>query len=251
MFANAFQDKTVWVSGHTGFKGSWLCEWLLRLGARVHGFSLPPPTTPAMFDQLKLGTRLAHETGDIRDAGAVRESLTAAQPDFVFHLAAQSLVRRSYADPVDTYASNVMGTIHVLDALRLLGKPCAAVFVTTDKCYENRDWLHGYRENDPLGGYDPYSSSKACAELAIASWRQSFFASHPVRIASARAGNVRGRRLGGSPDRARLRPYAPAGPAGPCAESACDPSLAACSRAAQRLPLARGVPEREPPHTRL
>lgn len=192
MLGGVFQDRTVWLSGHTGFKGSWLAEWLLSLGARVYGFALSPPTEPALFDQLGLRERLHHELGDVCDATAVSRSLQAAQPDFVFHLAAQSLVSPSYAQPVETYSVNVMGTVHVLDALRSLQKPCAAVFVTTDKCYENREWLYGYREDDPLGGYDPYSSSKAAAEIAIASYRRSFFQNHPVKIASARAGNVIG-----------------------------------------------------------
>ncbi len=192
MFADAFRNQTVWLSGHTGFKGAWLAHWLLDLGAKVHGFALPPPTAPALFDQLGLSKRLRHEIGDLRDATVVKRSVEAAQPDFVFHLAAQAIVRTSYEQPVETYATNVLGTAHVLEALRGLKQPCAAVFITTDKCYENREWLHGYREEDPLGGYDPYSSSKAAAEIAIGSWRRSFFAQHPVRIASARAGNVIG-----------------------------------------------------------
>ena len=192
MFGGAFRDKTVWLSGATGFKGAWLAEWLLQLGARVHGFSLAPATTPALFNQLQLAKRIKHEVADIRDAASVRRSLLAVQPDWVFHLAAQSLVRPSYEQPVVTYETNVMGTVHVLDALRLLDKPCGAVMITSDKCYENREWLHGYREEDPLGGRDPYSSSKAAAEIAIASWQRSFFANHPVRISSARAGNVIG-----------------------------------------------------------
>lgn len=192
MFANAFRNRTVWLSGHTGFKGAWLAEWLLEQGATVHGYALPPATEPALFEQLGLASRLDHEIGDVRDREAVSRSIRQTAPDFVFHLAAQALIRPSYAEPVETYAVNVMGTIHVLDALRALRKPCAAVFVTTDKCYENREWLHGYRENDPLGGYDPYSSSKAAAEIAIAAYRRSFFQEHPVRIASARAGNVLG-----------------------------------------------------------
>lgn len=192
MFGNRFHRKTVWLSGHTGFKGAWLAHWLLELGARVHGFALEPPTEPALFDQLGLAQRLDHEIGDLRDATAVARSIGDARPDFVFHLAAQSLVRFSYEEPVETYATNVMGSIHVMEALRSLEKPCAAVLVTTDKCYENREWVHGYREVDPLGGYDPYSSSKAAAEIAIACWRRSFFNDHPVRLASARAGNVIG-----------------------------------------------------------
>ena len=192
MFAGVFQNKTVWLSGHTGFKGAWLAEWLLALGARVHGYALEPSPQPALFDELGLAARMEHEVGDVREAAAVRQSIATAQPDFVFHLAAQPLVRLSYAQPVESYATNVMGTVHVLDALRLLQKPCAAVFITTDKCYENREWVHGYREEDRLGGHDPYSSSKAAAEIAIGSFRRSFFKNHPVKIASARAGNVIG-----------------------------------------------------------
>jgi CDP-glucose 4,6-dehydratase len=203
MLADAFRGKTVWLSGQTGFKGGWLAQWLIELGARVRGYSLPPPTRPALFDQLGLARRLNHQVADVRDAAVVRESLLAAQPDFVFHLAAQSLVLASYEQPMETYASNVMGTISVLEGLRLLQKPCAAVFITTDKCYENREWVYAYREEDPLGGYDPYSSSKAAAEVAIAAWRRSFFRDHPVKIASARAGNVIG---GGDWAAARIVP---------------------------------------------
>ena len=191
-FRGLYRGKSVFVTGHTGFKGAWLAEWLLCLGARVHGFSLPPSTQPSLFEQLGLASGLHHEVGDIRDPVAVKQSILAAQPDFVFHLAAQPLVRLSYEQPVETYATNVMGTINVLQALRELRKRCPAVMVTTDKCYENREWVHGYREEDPLGGHDPYSSSKAAAEIAIASWRRAFFRDHPVRIASARAGNVIG-----------------------------------------------------------
>ncbi len=192
MYAKAFHNKTVWLSGHTGFKGSWLAQWLIELGANVYGYALKPETTPALFNQLGLQRRVHHQVADIRDAKAVRKSVLAAQPDFVFHLAAQPLVRFSYEEPVETYETNVMGTIHVLEALRGLKKKCAAVLITTDKCYENREWLYGYREEDPLGGSDPYSSSKAAAEIAIAAWRRSFFKDHPVKIASARAGNVIG-----------------------------------------------------------
>lgn len=175
MFAQTFHNKTVWLSGHTGFKGSWLAHWLLELGARVHGFSLPPPTTPSLFVQLGLEQRIHHhQIADLRDARSVAQSIAAAQPDFVFHLAAQPIVLLAYDEPAETYEVNVMGTIHVLEAMRALTKPCAAVMVTTDKCYENREWLHGYREEDPLGGFDPYSSSKAAAEIAIGSWRRSF-----------------------------------------------------------------------------
>lgn len=192
-FEKTFSGKKVFVTGHTGFKGSWLCEWLLGLGAQVTGMALPPPTAPALFDQIDLRSRIDHIEGDIGDLEAVRNAVDASDPEFVFHLAAQPLVRRSYAQPVETYATNVMGTIHVMEALRLRAKPCVAVIVTTDKCYENKEWLHGYREEDPMGGYDPYSSSKGAAELAIAAYRRSFFsADGPVKLASARAGNVIG-----------------------------------------------------------
>ncbi len=197
---NAFAGKRVLVTGHTGFKGSWLCEWLLKLDAEVFGYSLPPPTSPALFNQLGLAPRLHHQVGDIRDSDAVARAVDDAQPDYILHLAAQSLVRLSYVQPVETYATNVMGTVNILQALQGRSKPCAVVVVTTDKCYENREWLYGYREEDPLGGHDPYSSSKAAAEIAVASWRNSFFSAAkivvgkapPVGIATARAGNVIG-----------------------------------------------------------
>lgn len=194
-FADAFRGKSVWLSGHTGFKGAWLATWLLELGARVHGYALKPATTPSLFEQLGLADALQHEIGDIRDAGAVERSIRAAAPEFVFHLAAQPLVRLSYEEPVETYQTNVMGTVHVLEALRKIQRPCAVVIVTTDKCYENREWLHAYREEDPLGGHDPYSSSKAAAEIAVAAYRRSFFdppTNPKVKIATARAGNVIG-----------------------------------------------------------
>lgn len=191
---DTFAGKKVCVTGHTGFKGSWLCEWLLLLGADVTGLSLEPPTQPALFEQLGLKKRLTHQHGDINDAACVRRVIHEARPDFIFHLAAQPIVRASYRQPVETFATNVMGTVHVLDALRDLGRPCTAVLITTDKCYENRDWLHGYREEDSLGGHDPYSASKAAAEIVIASYRRSFFSGIGgcVRVASARAGNVIG-----------------------------------------------------------
>ena len=191
-FSSVYTGKTVFVSGHTGFKGSWLCEWLLRLGAQVHGFSLPPPTQPSLFEQLHLKDRIVHEIGDVRDLDTIRKSITNAQPDFVFHLAAQPLVRYSYEQPLETFSTNIMGTAHVLEALRGLQKPCAAILVTTDKCYENGETGQAYSETDPLGGHDPYSSSKAAAEIIISAYRHSFFEGHPVCIASARAGNVIG-----------------------------------------------------------
>lgn len=198
-----YRNKRVWVSGHTGFKGSWLTHWLVDLGAEVHGFSQPPPTTPSLFEALQPATRICHEIGDVRDADAVKRSILDFQPDHVFHLAALPIVRTSYEQPVETYRTNLFGSIHVLEALRSLEKPCAAVMITTDKVYENREWLWGYREEESLGGFDPYSSSKASAELAIASWRSSFFQNHPVRVASARAGNVIG---GGDWARDRIVP---------------------------------------------
>lgn len=187
-----FSLKRIFITGHTGFKGSWLSEWLLQLGATVHGYALAPDTTPALFDQLGLVRRLEHEVADIRDAEGLRRSIRSFRPDFVIHMAAQPLVRRSYAIPVETYETNVMGTINVLEALRGISHPCAAVIVTTDKCYENLESGRAYEESDSLGGHDPYSSSKAMAEIATAAYRNSYFQKGPVRLASARAGNVIG-----------------------------------------------------------
>ncbi len=193
LFDGVYQGASVVVTGHTGFKGSWLCEWLLSLGASITGFALPPETVPSLFSQLDLGSRVRHCLGDIQSFDDLHAVVTEANPDFVFHLAAQPLVRRSYREPVSTWETNVLGTIQLMEALRGLRKPCATVIVTTDKCYENREWMFRYREEDSLGGHDPYSSSKAAVELAVASWRRSFFnRSHPVRLASARAGNVIG-----------------------------------------------------------
>jgi CDP-glucose 4,6-dehydratase len=190
-------DRRVLLTGHTGFKGSWLALWLLELGAKVTGLALPPDTDPSLFTQLELDRRLDHRVGDIREASGLAELVAETRPEVVLHLAAQPLVRRSYAEPVATWSTNVMGTIHLLEALRRLDEPCTAVLITTDKVYRNNEWLYGYRENDPLGGHDPYSSSKAAAEIAIASWRASFCGPLPhqtphLRIASARAGNVIG-----------------------------------------------------------
>ena len=190
-----YKGRKVFVTGHTGFKGSWLCEWLLALGAEVYGFSNGIPTKPSLFSQLRLSKRIAMDIrGDIRDREAVRAAVTSICPDFVFHLAAQPLVRLSYEQPVETFDTNVMGTIHVLDALRSLKNKCSAVMITTDKCYENKETTRPYREDDPMGGYDPYSCSKGCDELVISSYRRSFFndPSAKVWIASARAGNVIG-----------------------------------------------------------
>jgi CDP-glucose 4,6-dehydratase len=185
--------KRVLITGHTGFKGAWLSLWLTQHGAHVTGLALPPETTPSLFDQLGLVGEIDHRIGDICDAGLVARLVQEIAPDVVFHLAAQSLVLRGYRSPVETWQTNVMGTINVMEALRANDKPSAAVLVTTDKVYENREWEFGYRECDPLGGYDPYSASKAGAEIAIASWRSSYFqGASPVRVASVRAGNVIG-----------------------------------------------------------
>ncbi len=191
-FGGVFSGARVLITGHTGFKGAWLTEWLLQLGATVGGYSIDAPASPALSAVLDWSGRIQHWTGDIGDRAALRQAFDAFQPQFVFHLAAQPLVRASYADPVGTFRTNVLGTLEVLDAARTLGNPCTTVGITTDKCYENREWLHGYRECDPLGGHDPYSASKAAAEIAIASFRSSFLSGSKHRLASARAGNVIG-----------------------------------------------------------
>ena len=199
-----WRDKRVLVTGHTGFKGSWLSLWLLEAGASVHGYALEPEGDDALFGLLGLDRLLDHHIGDIRDPAAVAERIATIRPDIVLHLAAQPLVRQSYLDPAATWDTNVRGTVNILQALRQVDEPCAAVIVTTDKVYDNREWCYAYRESDRLGGYDPYSSSKAAAELAVASWRQSFFGSQgSVRIATARAGNVIG---GGDIGRDRIIP---------------------------------------------
>jgi CDP-glucose 4,6-dehydratase len=188
-----WRGRRVLVTGHTGFKGSWLTLWLSTLGADVAGFALEPDTSPSLFLQLGLTDAIDHRIGDVRDARAIADRVAEVRPEVVIHMAAQPLVRRSYAEPVLTWQTNVMGTVHLLEALRPIDRPCAVVIVTTDKVYENREWVHAYRETDRLGGHDPYSSSKAACELATDTWRNSFFAGRsPVRIASARAGNVIG-----------------------------------------------------------
>jgi CDP-glucose 4,6-dehydratase len=192
-----WRGKRVLLTGHTGFKGSWLALWLLELGADLTGLALPPEPGPNLFDQLALADRMDHRIGDIRNGALLRHLVAERQPQVVLHLAAQPLVRRSYAEPLATWETNVTGTLHLLEAMRPLAHPCTAVLITTDKVYHNREWLYGYREIDPLGGHDPYSSSKAAAEIAIASWRTSFCGNLPhqtphLRLASARAGNVIG-----------------------------------------------------------
>ena len=194
VLGNAFAGKTVLVTGHTGFKGSWLVAWLLRMGARVIGIADDVPTEPSHFDVLGLDRAVDDHRIDIRDAAAVARIVADARPDYLFHLAAQPLVRQSYQSPLDTFAVNVLGTANVLEALRPLDTPCVAIMVTSDKCYDNVEWIWGYRETDRLGGKDPYSGSKGAAELAIRSYVASFFADadSPVRVAVARAGNVIG-----------------------------------------------------------
>lgn len=193
--AGFWRDKRVFLTGHTGFKGGWLALWLHSLGARVFGYSLPPATNPSLFEVARVGSAIAHRAGDIRELDSLRRSLNEARPHVVLHLAAQSLVRQSYLDPVETYATNVMGTVNVLEAVRREPSIRAVLVVTSDKCYENREQEAGYRESDPMGGRDPYSSSKGCAELVTAAYRASFLQvskGRTVAVASARAGNVIG-----------------------------------------------------------
>lgn len=184
--------RRVLLSGHTGFKGAWLALWLRKWGAHVAGLALPPPTDPSLYVAAAVDGDLTSFVADVRDAAAVREAVAAHRPEIVFHLAAQPLVRLSYADPVGTYATNVMGTVHVLDAVRAVGGVRVVVCVTSDKCYDNREWAWGYRENDALGGRDPYSNSKGCSELVAAAYRDSFLTDQKVALATARAGNVIG-----------------------------------------------------------
>lgn len=188
--AEFWHGRRVLVTGHTGFKGSWLSTWLVQLGSKVTGIALDPHTNPAMFDLLGLDEHMDSHIADIRDAAAVAKVVQACQPEVIIHMAAQALVRESYTDPVGTFMANVMGTAHVLEAARGAKNLGAVVVVTSDKCYENREWVWGYRENDAMGGHDPYSASKGCAELVTASYRQSYGDNLPV--ASARAGNVIG-----------------------------------------------------------
>jgi len=184
--------KRVLVTGHTGFKGGWLTLWLARLGAKVSGVALAPKAQPNLFEAVGLERHCRHAVVDILDRQALGESVREARPEIVFHLAAQALVRESYQHPVETYATNVMGTVHVLEAARQVGTVKAIVNVTTDKCYENREWVWGYREDEPMGGYDPYSSSKGCSELVTSAYRRSFMREAGIALASARAGNVIG-----------------------------------------------------------
>ncbi|HEX5393968.1 MAG TPA: CDP-glucose 4,6-dehydratase [Rhodocyclaceae bacterium] len=193
-----WRGRKVFVTGHTGFKGSWLCLWLQSLGAEVTGYALTPPTDPSLFETARVAEGMTSIIGDIRDGEPLAQAMIQAQPEIVIHMAAQPLVRRSYAEPVETYATNVMGTVHLFEAVRRTPVVKAVVNVTSDKCYENQERAQGYREDEPMGGFDPYSSSKGCAELVTAAYRNSYFSpdrnatSRFVAVASARAGNVIG-----------------------------------------------------------
>lgn len=187
-----WRGKRVLMTGHTGFKGSWLSLWLQSMGAELHGLALAPPTSPSLFDEANVAAGMVSTIGDIRDYAKVLAIMEACKPEIIIHMAAQPLVRYSYQHPVETYATNVMGTVHLLEAARQVGSARAIVNVTTDKCYENKEWIWGYRENEAMGGYDPYSNSKGCAELVTSAYRRSFFQQTGIALASARAGNVIG-----------------------------------------------------------
>jgi len=192
-----WKGKRVLLTGHTGFKGSWMSIWLKEMGADLTGFALNPPTTPSLFEDAKVADGMRSIIGDVRDLDAVKKVFAETSPEIVIHMAAQPLVRESYQFPVETYAINVMGTVHVLEAVRQTQSVRSVVIVTTDKCYENKEWIWGYREDEPMGGYDPYSNSKGCAELVTSSYRRSYFNPsnydiHKVAVATARAGNVIG-----------------------------------------------------------
>lgn len=195
--ANFWKGKRVLLTGHTGFKGSWMSIWLKEMGAELTGFALTPPTSPSLFEDAAVADGMNSLIGDVRDLDALKKAFADTKPEIVIHMAAQPLVRESYSFPVETYAINVMGTVHVLEAVRQTAGVRSVVIVTTDKCYENKEWVWGYREDEPMGGYDPYSNSKGCAELVTSSYRRSYFnpskyESHKVAVASVRAGNVIG-----------------------------------------------------------
>lgn len=197
MRSDFWLNKRVFLTGHTGFKGSWLSLWLQSLGAEVTGYALNPLTNPSLFEVANVAAAMRSMIGDVRDLDSLQKAIKEAKPEIVIHMAAQPLVRYSYTNPVETYATNVMGSVHLLDSIRQVGGVKAVVNVTSDKCYENKEWVWGYREDEAMGGYDPYSNSKGCAELVTAAYRSSFFNpenydSHGVALASARAGNVIG-----------------------------------------------------------
>lgn len=192
-----WRGKRIFLTGHTGFKGSWLSLWLQQLGAEVTGYALQPPTNPSLFEVAKVAQGMKSIIGDIREGAVLIKAMRESGPDIVIHMAAQPLVRYSYVNPVETYSTNVMGTVHMLEAVRQTSSVRAVVNVTSDKCYENKEWVWGYRESEPMGGYDPYSNSKGCAELVTAAYRNSFFnpgkySEHHVALATGRAGNVIG-----------------------------------------------------------
>ena len=187
-----WRGKRVFLTGHTGFKGSWISLWLQNLGAELTGFALQPPTRPSLFEEARVADGMRSLIGDIRDLSALQQAIQAGKPEIVIHMAAQPLVRYAYQNPVETYATNVMGTVHLLEAVRNTPGVKAVVNVTTDKCYENKEWLWGYREDEPMGGHDPYSNSKGCSELVTSAYRRSFFQENGIALASARAGNVIG-----------------------------------------------------------
>ena len=236
-----WKGKRVLLTGHTGFKGSWLSLWLQSMGAQVVGYALAPPTNPSLFEVAEVGKGMTSIIGDIRDLEHLRKVFAEHQPEIVIHMAAQALVRYSYVEPVETYSTNVMGTVNLLEAVRSTDSVKAVVNVTSDKCYENREWVWGYRENEAMGGYDPYSNSKGCAELVTAAYRNSYF--HPDKYQDAwrrdclrQSGQRhRRRRLGGRQahpgHHARHHPRQ----AGQYPQPACHPSLAACAGAAVRL----------------
>ena len=190
--ASFWRGKRVFLTGHTGFKGGWMALWLKNLGATVHGFSLEPPTDPNLFTLARVGETLTHQIGDIRDLEVLRKAVAGFKPDIILHLAAQPILRLSYDEPVETYATNVMGTVHVLEAARHAPSAKVTLVITTDKCYENREQIWPYRETDAMGGHDPYSSSKGCAELAVSAYARSFFNKGDAVVAAVRAGNVIG-----------------------------------------------------------
>ncbi|MAC40702.1 MAG: CDP-glucose 4,6-dehydratase [Pelagibacterales bacterium] len=193
MFNNIYKNKKVLITGHTGFKGSWLSSWLIKLGANVTGISDGIPTSPSMFEELNLSNKLNDLRCDIRDLDSLKKAIYDTKPDFIFHLAAQAIVSKSYSNPVDTITTNVIGTMNILESLRDYKNPCTVIMITSDKCYDNVEWIWGYKESDQMGGKDVYSGSKGAAELIIKSYVNSFFNdNHPVKISTGRAGNVIG-----------------------------------------------------------
>lgn len=192
-----WQYRRVFITGHTGFKGSWLSLWLNAMGAHVTGYALQPPTEPSLFAQACVGECIHSIHGDVRDFARLKSAIAECEPEVVIHMAAQSVVRYGYEEPVETYATNVMGTVHLLEAVRQLKRPCVVLNITSDKCYANQEWVWGYRESDPMGGHDPYSNSKGCAELVTGAYRDSYFSANAmslsgIALASARAGNAIG-----------------------------------------------------------